>query len=271
MKSFETHNADIMVNTVSDSLKKRQDCLICHDDRFRRNLGQVQVALYDADGTLYPGSMHNSLRELMSGDMQEAGKKLASLYFNSTTTPLSRMQFLHGGFDRLRQSAISRNDFRNVATRLERREGLYELMKSFGRKNYIASYGYGDLIEDWAKVNELEQLISHIYALRFRWDENGQLIGRVLGTSTTEDNKGMVAIELISHLGIKPQQLLVLGDSPVTDLGMLKEGMGVLIVSHAEKDVMRRTQLLRELASAWSHIDAILVSDSLMSLVEMRR
>ncbi|MBU0614357.1 hypothetical protein KJ766_03710, partial [Patescibacteria group bacterium] len=58
--------------------------------------------------------------------------------------------------------------------------------------------------------------------------------------------------------------------SPVTDIGMLTKGLGVLIVPHLDTDDGRKDQRMRELSSAWSNVSAVLVGDDVMPLVRLR-
>jgi hypothetical protein len=142
----------------------------------------------------------------------------------------------------------------------------------------IVSYGLKPMILAWGQHHGIQ--IGEQYAAELLWKDialpmrNWTLAGCVSGTIVTEGNKASAREKFSRRLNVPDSLVLVLEDTPrMLARMMAPENVGVLIVPHVDLQEHRKTSRLRQLAHPGmiAGIDAILVSDSLTALVEMRR
>jgi hypothetical protein len=155
------------------------------------------------------------------------------------------------------------------------REGGLKLLQSFSRVAII-SFGLKDFIEEWCDIHGCE---AEIFALQVHWQTPNSTrsnleclcLGGMERTVVSDANKGYMRDVFCASHNLELKELLILGDSPTDIKLMTPEAVNVLIVPHHDPQSDRITSRLRSLAEFWPNLSAILCSDSLKFLADIRQ
>lgn len=245
------------------------------------------VAVFDFDGTVTGHSQFAVARKyLMNDEMEAEDDADAKSYFRGgMTSDFGHISFIYRTVRRMLAARISREQFDKAVELIQPREGAIELMQTFMPRLAgaiaIISYGLWDVIRIWTDVYAYHVVRSDaIHALKLRW-KRGMLSGWQPTTVVSDGNKGYRFIAHCAANGVEPEDAVVIGDSPITDLSMLREGIGILLIPDTEKELAKFDQEEAQmradhrtgttLARAFPHIQAVFLSDDLTPLAQIRR
>jgi|GEM_PF-2670224 len=287
---------------VIGALARKEDALIVNGlrgdaDWFCNAVCDAEAGLFDFDGTLHggkqgtpqTGNQWKDIAKLMTPEDQAGDREEASWYFarkDGEPTPEEITRFGFNSIRRMRSSRISEDDYVRLARASPPRDGAVRLLRSFARRHArercaIVSFGMERYIREWSAEHGVEDgLIIAATKVHFtgRFRDEGTYISAITSTVSHADplsfvgthNKGHVAHAIVESFEIPMERVLVAGDSP-TDMHMMSAGnLAVLVVPHGDPDPQRVAFRLRGLAEMWPRVAAVLVSDSLEALAEMR-
>ncbi len=243
---------------------------------FRRHIRAALALVSDFDGTLIAGSQWRDVGTLMRPELREADIEDAKRYFaGRERSDLSDIAFIFRSIERMRESGIVEGALELLARKQMPREGAGELFGSFDRAAII-SYGMSDYIRMWRSGHGIGAVgTCDIFALELSWDRrmlaNYPLAGCKKATVISDGNKGYAMDIFLAKHGLHPRDALVMGDAP-TDLKMMMhaESCGVLMMPKIDPELARKLQREKVLKEMLPKVSAILVSDTLTPLVELR-
>jgi len=245
-----------------------------HLDDFRRGVAEAEGFLTDVDGSVFAGNEWKLARDVMTAPLREADLADLQAYASGgERTDVDDIGFIFRSIARLQESHFSRGALRALAKQ-PAREGAEGLIRSFGEGGgdmvCAVSYGMYDWIDGWFDHMLGQDHKVAIMALRLRWSGRW-LIGFDPATVVTDGNKGYMANVWRATCGLRAGRTMALVDSP-TDLKMLHpEYVSVLIVPPNDPEAWRQKHRNDGFGLLWPRVSAVLVSDSLQSLVEMRQ
>ncbi|MBU4314805.1 haloacid dehalogenase-like hydrolase [Patescibacteria group bacterium] len=256
---------------------------------------QAQALGIDFDKTITRGDgMFDAIRrELMTPDCARRDEECARAYFGGAhQSHFGCCDFLFGSIDRMIESRVDERRFESALCAIAPRDGAIEFMRTFNSSGAftcaVITFGLADWVERWFAFRHFMPLSSpteqeynpiarqRIYGLRLHWDADGQLRGYDPTTAITDFNKGLAFQAHCASCGVELCNALALGDSPITDIGMLREatqsgGAGILLIPKTECAKLHANSRTGEaLRSAFPSIAGFLVSDSLMPLADIR-
>lgn len=258
-------------------------------DAFIAAVVAAVVVAFDFDGTLTGHSQFAIMRDrLMTREMAAEDAADASAYFaGNNQTDWGHICFIYKTIERMLHARVSQDVFHRAAELIKPREGAIELMQTFARRDNVAgaiaiiSYGLWDVIRQWTDVYAYDLVRSHaIHALHLTW-KRGMLSGFESTTVVSDGAKGYRFIAHCAANGVEPKDALVVGDSPITDLAMLREGIGILLIPDTEKELTKfhkqeaqmraNHRVSPALATAFPQVRAVFLSDTLEPLAQIRR
>jgi len=287
---------------VVGALARKEDALVVNGlrgdaDWFCNAVCDAEAGLFDFDGTLHggkpgtpqTGNQWKDVAKLMTPEDQAGDREEAAWYFarkDGEPTPEEITRFGFNSIRRMRSSGISEDDYVRLARASPPRDGAVTLLRSFARRHAwercaIVSFGMERYIREWSEAHGVDEgLIIAATKVRFTGRLREQDNGIIARTSTVSHadpltfvgthNKGHVAHAIVESFEVPMERVLVVGDSP-TDMHMMSAGnLAVLVVPHGDPDPQRVAFRLRGLAEMWPRVAAVLVSDSLEALAEMR-
>lgn len=235
---------------------------------FRAARGMVS----DFDGTAHAGNQWGDLRRHMTAAHRADDEADLKGYFvpGRTRTPREDIAFLCRSARRLVDSGLRREMIKTCARQAAPRHGAEELYASFGDEVAFVTYGVWEFVTDWADHHGIK---AEAFGLRFDWSTfplQRNATGFQLGTAVTEHNKGACREIFCAARNLDPNEVVVLGDAP-TDLQMMSpDNLGVLLIPKIDPDQGRMAFRLAGLHEMWPRVAAVLVSDSLAPLAELR-
>ncbi|MBT3231011.1 hypothetical protein HN358_04525 [Candidatus Uhrbacteria bacterium] len=246
------------------------------------------VAAFDFDGTVTAHSQFTALRnntKTMTRAMAEEDEADAMSYFGGgILSDYGHISFIFRTVRRMLSARLDRNDFREAVTEIKPRPGAIELMQTFLPRMAgaiaIISYGLWDVIRIWTDFYAYHVVRSDaIHALKLDWKRD-MLDGCQLTTVVSDGNKGHRFAVHCALNEVEPKTAIVIGDSPITDLSMLRMGIGVLLIPNTEKvlrNIKKQEAEMRAdhrvgpfLAPAFMHVQAFFLSDDLTPLAKIR-
>jgi phosphoserine phosphatase len=246
----------------------------------------------DFDKTITRGDgMFDVIREeLLTQEMAQRDEECARAYFSGAhQSHFECCQLLFGSVGRMIASDVNNDDFDRVLGGVAYRSGAIGLMRTFKDSGAftcaVITFGFADWVERWFEhrcglhigspwVNPISR--HRIYGLRLRWNTEGNLAGHNPATVVTDYNKGLAFQTHCASCWVEPRDAMALGDSPITDIGMLREatecgGVGILLIPKTECAKMHAdSRTGRALQEAFPSIAGFLYSDSLNPLVGIR-
>lgn len=252
-----------------------------HNDiyRFVARLKATCGLLTDFDGTAHPGNQWAAVRRLMSPESVAAELADLQAYFGRETHDnIQDVALILRSAERMR--GISAQAFYDLMPSLPPRPGAMELIHGFNSSQVaFSSFGTHDLIRGWLTCHasgrrDLSQV--SIFALQLFWKRapEGHVIdGCRPETVVSDGNKGYIRDLFCAQRGIKPSELLVLGDAPTDVLMMDPESVGVLVIPKVDPDPGRMAFRMKGLERLWSRVSAVYVAGqdgSLELLHELR-
>jgi phosphoserine phosphatase len=276
---------------VREALARKEDALVVNGLRgdgawFAESVRDAEAGLFDFDGTLHAGNQWKDIAKLMTEEDKVADRAEAAWYFARKDGEPTAEEIVRFGFNSIRRmasSGILRQDFKDASAASPPRPGAVGLLRSFPSDDRdspcaIVSFGMSTYILDWCAAHRVgEAPIVASTSVRFsntRWIggviQHPKVIGANPLTFVGTHNKGHVAHAIVESFGVPMRRVLVVGDAP-TDMHMMSAGnLAVLIVPHGDNDPDRVAFRLKGLAEMWPKVAAVLVSDSLAALAEMR-
>ncbi len=242
-------------------------------EAFARRVRDAEVLLADFDGTLHPGSQWADLKAYMPPELAAEDRAQAEAFFRRERPTLrDELALLFDAVRRMRAAGMTQQTIRKAAYSASiPRRGTRELFSSFVRNPLIVSFGIKPYIAEWCRANGLSCDVAALSFQFFGPPGKEEIADVDWHTAVVGSNKGFVADAYCTHLRVDPSRALALGDSPV-DLSMMRPGnIGVLVVPRKDEDRVRDRYRRDGLARMWPSISAVLVSDSLEPLVELRR
>ncbi len=247
-------------------------------DKFCADVAEADALVADYDASLHPGNHWNSMRALMTPDLRAADEADLAAYLDggADRTDHDDIGFIFRSVERLEESVLTTDKLARAAAGYEPREGTVPFLMSFERQGEclsnvcVMSFGIRDFIHLW--LERVMPYLRHgmsVMALRLKWT-GSCLVGYEPHTVVSDGNKGFLADAFCASRGLAPGRTIILGDAP-TDLEMLRpENIGILLVPKVDDEPARRAFRMRGLERLWPRVSAVLVSDSLTPLAELR-
>lgn len=239
-------------------------------DAFRRARGLVS----DQDGTVTPGAQWLGFHAYMTPDQIARDKVRAAAYFAGRRTPEDDRRFLLENVNTLIGLGMTRADFGRLAAGQRPRAGARPLFRSFLARA-IVSYGVRPVLKSWSAEHGVP--VDEYHALRLTWEMTGDVAGRCIGyvedTAVVETTKGVARARFCAKHAIAGHEVVALEDTPKALVHMRSpDGLAVLVLPRIDPLADRPPQRIRQLTEGgcFAHIDAFLVSDSLLQLAVLR-
>lgn len=238
---------------------------------FRTGVAGAEAAILDFDGTVHAHNQWMKMRAIMRADLAEEDAEDARVaYFeNPNRTQEETAQFLLRSVSRLVRSGVTRVQMHEEMRGLVPRRGTVELMRSFEHVCFV-SFGLRPNIASW--LEHYMGMTVHVEALDLVFDTEApfSLRGFIHNTIVVDHNKGDCSRSFQTTRGLDPSRVIVIGDAP-TDLHMLESrNIGILVVPHVDAQEDRRRDRMSRLEDLWPNVSAVIVSDCLTPLADMR-
>lgn len=251
--------------------------------------GLVRAGAFDFCGTLTTGSQWRTLDSLMPSHYWERGLEKYRWYQENRhnrqphTTSLEDPDWFLGSINPENLDAIDASfvvmpimhaeaagvlmrDIQEAGRHLPIRPGAKELL-CLTNPRVVISFGLETMILPWLQQYDIKSAVA---ATRVEEDE----LGRVCGFNVNlvlPSTKRLAADRFRALSGLQEEELLILGDT-IFDADMMQpRSFNVLIVPPGETDQKLNDFRNGNLAYMWDRLTMILISDSLMPLVELIR
>jgi HAD superfamily phosphoserine phosphatase-like hydrolase len=128
-----------------------------------------------------------------------------------------QLEWLAESFEIYIRHGLTRAGWMEAITRMVAfRPGAIETIGALhaaGVPTAIVSYGSADFIEHALMLGGADGWIDEIYATRMRHGDDGRVVGYDRGTFVIQDNKGEWSLRFAEAYGIRPEDLLAVGDT----------------------------------------------------------
>ncbi len=250
------------------------------------DLRAADVLVSDFDGTVHPGNQWGDMRQCMLPAHRDADTEEAARYFAGDRTDFGDLCFIYDSANRLIDSKLTWDVLGEHAKACEPRPGAVDLIRSFAPERVaFVSYGIREYIQCWMREHLAIRIFQRgkkpsVFALQLEWRQEFQgfvrgikyheCIGYLAETVVTEANKGFAGESFRALHRAPPERVLVLGDAPTDAKMMDPTNVGILIIPKVDPQPGRMASRLRALHDLWPRVSAVLVSDSLQPLADLR-
>ena len=232
----------------------------------RQAIARAKGLVTDFDGTLHPGNQWLHFRQVLLPELADQNQSRLEQYLaRGEKTDANDIAFIFSSCHSLKHSGLMREALKRCAQNAPPREGA--LMRSFDGRVQVVSFGIHDYIVEWLSHHDVR---AQVAALRFLW-EGSNLAGFDPHTVVTDGNKGFMVQLFNAMHDLSQEEVIVLGDAP-TDIQMMQpENISMLLIPSKDPQDGRQAFRMSALGDLWPRVRAILASDSLQPLVEMRQ
>jgi len=274
---------------ATELLAEKTPRLLCRlaPAEIMKQAARVKAGAFDFDGTLVTGSQWKSVEALMPAPLKAEQESIRNWYYahtnngNELSLPVTDPDWFHGtlikgnrlvaegawiaeSFRLFGKAGITEAQIKQVSFGISPREGALDLLNLFDPR-VIISFGIEQVILAWAKHHGVPSAVA---ASRLQFDDRGVVSGCHINLVASE-TKEFAADLFRKATGIHEEELLVLGDSVVDIAMMHPNGFNILIVPPSETDKRIADFRHNHLEAMWDKLSLILISDSLLPLVEL--
>jgi len=222
----------------------------------------------DVDGTFLVDSFWKKAREVMIAIDATEDANEALRYFSGSRSDIGDIAFIFRSVERLRKAGFSLQAIERIVKVLTVRVDAMAFLKTFEKKAFV-SYGIEQVIVELCRQHGLSEVET--FALRLVFGDDGVLVGHDPATVVTDDVRGYKFATFCAMHGLKPRQVVVLGDD-LTDLLMLEKGIDIFVVPLADDpQTGRGASRQRTIDEHWRQIGAFSVSDTFTQLLQLRQ